>query len=44
VIEGIKTTLPLHRVIFGTKDFEQGKFDTTYLEERLPQIQSQIKD
>jgi acetyl/propionyl-CoA carboxylase alpha subunit len=44
VIEGIKTTLPLHRVIFGMKDFEDGRFDTTYLEERLPQIQSQIRE
>jgi acetyl-CoA carboxylase biotin carboxylase subunit len=43
-IEGIKTTLPLHRVIFGMKDFEDGRFDTTYLEEKLPQIQSQIRE
>ncbi|MDA4120278.1 MAG: acetyl-CoA carboxylase biotin carboxylase subunit, partial [Thaumarchaeota archaeon] len=42
VIEGIKTTIPLHKVIFGMKDFEEGRFDTAYLEERLPQIQSQI--
>jgi hypothetical protein len=31
-------------VIFGMKDFQEGKFDTTYLEERLPQIQSQIRE
>ena len=32
VIEGIKTTLPLHRRIFDDPDFQKGRFSTTFLE------------
>ena len=36
VIEGIKTSLPLHRRIFADADFEAGKLDTHFLEHLLP--------
>jgi acetyl-CoA carboxylase biotin carboxylase subunit len=36
VIEGIKTSLPLHRRIFADPDFEAGKLDTHFLERLLP--------
>ena len=36
VIEGIKTSLPLHRRIFADADFESGKLDTHFLEHLLP--------
>jgi acetyl-CoA carboxylase biotin carboxylase subunit len=32
VIEGIKTTLPLHRRIFDDPDFQKGRFSTSFLE------------
>jgi len=31
-IEGIKTTIPLHLSILGTQDFQDGKFNTKWLE------------
>ena len=34
VIEGIKTSLPLHQRIFADPDFAAGKFDTHFLEHR----------
>jgi len=36
VIEGIKTSLPLHQRIFADPDFAAGKFDTHFLERLLP--------
>jgi acetyl-CoA carboxylase biotin carboxylase subunit len=32
VIEGVKTTLPLHRRIFEDPDFQKGRFSTSFLE------------
>ena len=32
VIEGIKTTVPLYRVIFGNERFRQGGVDTEFIE------------
>ena len=32
VVEGIKTSLPLHQRIFADPDFEAGRFDTHFLE------------
>ena len=32
VIEGVKTTLPLHRRIFDDPDFQKGRFSTSFLE------------
>jgi acetyl-CoA carboxylase biotin carboxylase subunit len=42
VIEGIKTSIPFHRVIFERPEFVEGKFDTTYLDNNLVQLQSSI--
>jgi acetyl-CoA carboxylase, biotin carboxylase subunit len=35
VIEGIKTSIPLHRRIFADPDFASGKFDTHFIERLL---------
>ena len=35
VIEGIKTTIPLHRRIFSDPDFQKGHVSTTFLERFL---------
>ncbi|HMF11544.1 MAG TPA: acetyl-CoA carboxylase biotin carboxylase subunit, partial [Gemmataceae bacterium] len=32
VVEGIKTTIPLHREIFGHSAFAEGQVDTTFIE------------
>jgi acetyl-CoA carboxylase biotin carboxylase subunit len=32
VVEGIKTTIPLHKRILASPDFIRGKFDTHFLE------------
>ena len=37
VVEGIKTTIPLHKRIIADPDFIEGKFDTHFLE-RLPAV------
>jgi acetyl-CoA carboxylase biotin carboxylase subunit len=37
VVEGIKTTIPLHKRIINDPDFIEGKFDTHFLE-RLPAV------
>jgi acetyl-CoA carboxylase biotin carboxylase subunit len=37
VVEGIKTNMPLHRVILDDPDFVAGRFDTGYLERLLAQ-------
>ena len=36
VIEGIKTSIPLHRRILADPDFEAGKLDTHFLERFMP--------
>jgi acetyl-CoA carboxylase, biotin carboxylase subunit len=36
VVEGIKTSIPLHRRIFADPDFEAGHLDTHFLEHLLP--------
>jgi acetyl-CoA carboxylase biotin carboxylase subunit len=35
VIEGIKTTIPLHKRIFSDPDFQKGYVSTTFLERFL---------
>jgi acetyl-CoA carboxylase biotin carboxylase subunit len=35
VIEGIKTTIPLHKRILNDPDFQKGHVSTTYLERFL---------
>ncbi len=35
VIEGIKTSIPLHRRIFAAPDFVDGSFDTHFIEKLL---------
>ena len=35
VIEGIKTTIPLHRRIFTDPDFQKGHVSTTFLDRFL---------
>jgi acetyl-CoA carboxylase biotin carboxylase subunit len=35
VIEGIKTSIPLHRRIFADADFAEGRFDTHFIEKLL---------
>jgi acetyl-CoA carboxylase biotin carboxylase subunit len=32
VVEGVKTTIPLHRRIFEDPDFQKGRFSTAFLE------------
>jgi acetyl-CoA carboxylase biotin carboxylase subunit len=44
VVEGVKTSIPLQKVIFNAKDFLGGDFDTTYLDNKLPELQAQVKD
>jgi acetyl-CoA carboxylase biotin carboxylase subunit len=36
VVEGIKTSIPLHQRIFAEADFEAGRLDTHFLERVLP--------
>ena len=36
VVEGIKTSLPLHQRIFADPDFETGRLDTHFLERLIP--------
>jgi len=35
-IEGIQTTIPLHRRIFRNRDFIENRVDTTWVERVLP--------
>jgi acetyl-CoA carboxylase, biotin carboxylase subunit len=41
IVEGIHTTIPLHRRIMEDEDFKAGNFDTKYLERLLPKIQEE---
>jgi len=36
VIEGIKTSIPLHRRILADPDFEAGRFDTHFMDRYAP--------
>jgi acetyl-CoA carboxylase, biotin carboxylase subunit len=36
IVEGVKTTIPLHRKILADPDFAAGNFDTHFLERYLP--------
>ena len=36
VVEGIKTTIPLHREIFNHPAFIDGQVDTTFIERTWP--------
>jgi acetyl-CoA carboxylase biotin carboxylase subunit len=36
VVQGIKTTIPLHQMILADKDFVEGRFDTSFLERYTP--------
>jgi acetyl-CoA carboxylase biotin carboxylase subunit len=40
VIEGIKTTIPLHRKILDHPDFLEGRLDTHFLERLEPSLQA----
>jgi len=35
-IDGVVTNIPLHKAIVADSDFKAGKFDTSYLEKKLP--------
>ena len=35
IIEGVKTTIPLHRRILKTLAFVQGAYDTSFIEQRF---------
>lgn len=41
IIEGIYTTIPLHRRIVEDEDFKAGNLDTKYLERLLPKMQEE---
>ena len=41
IVEGVHTTIPLHRRIMEDEDFKAGNFDTKYLERLLPKIQEE---
>jgi acetyl-CoA carboxylase, biotin carboxylase subunit len=41
IVEGIYTTIPLHRRIVEDEDFKAGNFDTKYLERLLPKLQEE---
>ncbi len=38
IVRGIPTNLQLHREIVRDKDFKNGKFDTSYLEKKMPKF------
>jgi acetyl-CoA carboxylase, biotin carboxylase subunit len=35
IIEGIKTTIPLHRRVFGDAEFQKGRISTSFLDRFL---------
>jgi acetyl-CoA carboxylase biotin carboxylase subunit len=41
IVEGIHTTIPLHRRILADEDFQAGRFDTKYMERLLAKIQAE---
>jgi acetyl-CoA carboxylase, biotin carboxylase subunit len=38
IVEGIYTTIPLHRRIMADPDFQAGNFDTKYMERFLAKL------
>ena len=38
IVEGIHTTIPLHRQIMADPDFQAGNFDTKYMERFLAKL------
>ncbi len=43
IVEGVKTTIPLHRKILADPDFAAGNLDTHFLERYLPALQAATK-
>ncbi len=43
IVEGVKTTIPLHRKILADPDFAAGDFDTHFLERYFPALQATAK-
>ncbi len=41
IVEGIHTTIPLHRRIMADPDFQAGRFDTKYMERFLAKLQEE---
>src|SRR5690348_9263212 len=41
IVEGIHTTIQLHRLILADPDFQAGKFDTKYMERFLAKLQEE---
>jgi len=41
IVEGIYTTIPLHRLILADPDFQAGRFDTKYMERFLAHLQEE---
>lgn len=41
IIEGIPTTIPFHQKVMADKNFQEGNFDTKYIENQLKQTESQ---
>ena len=41
IVEGVYTTIPLHRRIMEDEDFKAGNIDTKYLERLLPKLQEE---
>jgi acetyl-CoA carboxylase biotin carboxylase subunit len=41
-IAGVPTTIPLHKLLMHDEGFIQGNFDTTYLNSKLPQLNSNL--
>jgi acetyl-CoA carboxylase biotin carboxylase subunit len=41
IVEGIHTTIPLHRRILADPDFQSGNFDTKYMERLLAKMQQE---
>jgi acetyl-CoA carboxylase biotin carboxylase subunit len=41
IVEGIHTTIPLHRRILADEDFQAGRFDTKFMERLLAKIQAE---
>jgi acetyl-CoA carboxylase biotin carboxylase subunit len=44
IVEGIHTTIPLHRRILADADFQAGKFDTKYMERFLAKLQEERRE
>ncbi len=41
-IAGVPTTVPLHRALMQDRQFLEGRFDTTYLDEFLPRLNERL--